>query len=235
MGSIQQTHPATGYSTRILVAGVSFIGAALVFLAGSLTPSVDYGTPSVALATIANAPDAFLYTFALDMLYAILLVPALLGVAGLPRGRGAALTYVGAGLALFGNLGHTFIGAIDLVARNMAVPAADRGQMLALLNRLSDDAAAIIVLPMMLAFVVGSVLTAAGLWRARLIPVWPVTLMLAAGALDFLGLGTPGEIGKLIVGAIASIWIGVALIRLANSGRAVAAESGALATQPQGG
>ena len=231
MTSIQRTSSAAQHPTRTLIAGISFVGAALVFLAGSLTPSVDYGTPSLALATIATAPDTFLYTLVLDLLYAVLLVPALLGVAGLPHGRGAALTYVGAGLALFGNLGHTFIAAIDLVARNMVVPAANRGEMLALLDRLTNDAGVIIVLPMMLAFVVGSVLTAAGLWRARLIPAWPLALMLVAGVLDFLGLGAPGEIGKLIAGAIASIWIGVALIRLANVDRT--AESDALVAQPQ--
>src|SRR5262245_53240855 len=232
MASIQRTPSATRHPARTLVAGFCFIAAALTFLASSLAPSVDYGVPSAALATIANAPDAFAYTLALDVLYAVLLVPALLGVAGLAEGRGAALIYVGTGLALFGNLGHSFIAAIDLVARNMAVPVADRGEMLALLNRLNEDAATIIVLPVMLAYVIGSVLTAVGLWRARLVPAWPVALMLAAGVLGFLGLGAPGEIGKAIVGTTASIWIGVALIRLASTGRT--AQSGALAAQSLG-
>ena len=202
--------PTTSATRRIII-GLSWIGAALAFLPGAFYKDPNLDHAEAALATIAANPQSFLASTFLALLYTIVLVPALLGVAALPQGRGARLAFVGASLALIGNLGHAVYVAFALVVRNIAL-AGDRAQMVALMNRINGDEALLFVLPLLAGFALGLVLTIAGLYRARLIGIWPVALIIATAALDFGGFGEIGYLAKVILGTAAFGWVGVALI-----------------------
>jgi hypothetical protein len=198
---------------RTIIGGICFIGTALVFLPGIFFPSPNLNDAAEALAAVGADPTTFLIMTLFDLLYAILLVPALLGIASLPRARGAALTYAGAGLALFGNLGHTVYVTFALIVRQIAVPEANRAEMIALLNRINEDTAIIFVLPMLLAYAVGLLVMVAGLRRAGIIPLWPVVLMVIAVALDLGPGGHWGYTVKVILASIVFVRIGLAMIR----------------------
>jgi hypothetical protein len=201
----------------ISLTGISFIGVALAFAAGAFVPSPDIGQPAAALAAVAAATERFLFGALMDLAYGILLVPALLGVARLPRGRGAQLTAIGAGMALFGNLGHFSIVSLELILRDMVGPGADRAQMLALLDRINNDTAILFILPMMLAYVVGAALMVVGLWRRQVISIWPLLFSLTAIGIELLPLPFDTFQLKVVVGSIGFALIGLDVIRYARS------------------
>ena len=202
---------------RRIITGLCWLGAGLSFVPGALLKEPNLDHAAAALTTIAAGPAAFLASTFLALLYAILLVPALVGVADLPRDRGARLTNIGANVALIGNLGHAGYAAFALVVRNIAL-ADNRSPMLALMERINGDVALIVVPPLLASYALGLLLAVMGLYRARLVGVWPVVLIAAAVTLDFGSFGELGYVAKVLLGSTALAWVGVAL--LAGSRRA---------------
>lgn len=130
---------------------------------------------------------------------AVLLVPAVLGVVALVRGKGAGLANSAGALLVIACVATGGVMTAGLLMARMADPGADRAQMAALLDRFTASAPGIVVVA---AFVGGIAfglwLLAAALWRSRLVPAWvPIVLALV----PLLDLVLSGE----VVGAVA--WI----------------------------
>lgn len=84
-----------------------------------------------------------------------------------------------------GALGHaalvTFYGFL------LEMPAGDRTQMAALLDRVNSGVVLLLVFPLLLCLGVGLILLTAALWRARVAPLWCFIAMCVVFPLDFFG------------------------------------------------
>lgn len=166
---------------RRVVAGVSLVLSPLFLLAAFVVVPTMASDTRAMLAAIAQHPTQW-YLFGLFLLVSyVLLAPAVLGLMHLLRDRAAAWSGIGGSLAFLGTFAAVADTRLVFVHWQMAAPEADRGQMVALLTRL--EAAAGATLPFILGtlgLVIGTVLLAIGLYRARAVPTW-VAAALGAG------------------------------------------------------
>jgi hypothetical protein len=117
----------------------------------------------------------------------ILLVPALLGIAGLVRGR---LGAIGGALAVLGAMIAVGDVMSQLTVWQMVGDGADRAQMVALLDRVDAAVGASLVYTVGgLAVVVGVVLLAIGLIRGRRVPAWAAVGLPVATIVNIAGYG----------------------------------------------
>lgn len=113
------------------------------------------------------------------------MIPAVLALMHLLRDREPLLAHLGGALSLIGLVGWCSVVVIyGLVLWQMGV-AGDRAEMTALFDRLIQTPG--VVIPTRIAafgVVVGMICLAAGLFRARVVPVWSCPAM-AAGLVQF--------------------------------------------------
>jgi hypothetical protein len=167
---------------RKTVAGICMIVAPTLFLVSAiLAPSSDNDAGAI-LGAIADHPDRFYISAAFGIAGSILLVPALLGVMHMLREKQVAFGHAGGGLALLGSLVFmTFWGA-SLMEWQMVRGGGDRAQMTALLDRFMHTTGTEVLFYFSLAFTIGMVLLAVGLYRARAVH-WSTAGALGAGAI----------------------------------------------------
>lgn len=122
--------------------------------------------------------------FAAGLLFivcAVLTVPAL-GILHLIHSRGAVLGYTGGALMLIGAFGHMGYATWQLMLAKVAADA-DSAAMVAYLDR--SGTVTDILLPMMLAIMVGVLLLAFALHRANVVPLWFPILVVGGVAAEF--------------------------------------------------
>jgi hypothetical protein len=172
------------------------------------------------LAVIADNRDAWLAAHMLVLMSLVLAVPAVLGLMHMMRERKVAYGHVGGGLTLIGLMALVGVIAIDgFVGWQMTAGEANRGEMVALYQRLYDSAG--IVIPFFLmsfAFGVGMIALSAGLYRARAVQSW-MAAFIATGAILLSIAGPTGSDVLSIIGA-SFLFVG-----LASVGRLVLRES----------
>jgi hypothetical protein len=193
--------------------GVSMILAPLVWLASSaLGPShQESRTLAGSLPRIAADPDSFLAFILLGLLSHALLIPAVLGVAHLVKGRRPTLGFTGAALVIVGILCLAVVEGVQLVQHQMIHPAADREQMVALLQRLEAGIGVkVVFLVMLLGLFLGWVTLSVGLFRTRLVPRAVPASVLASLMLNLVGL----EILSRVVFLIGLAWLGVVVLKM---------------------
>jgi len=171
---------------------VTFAGALLLApianLVSTLVSPPLRSTEAASLAEVVRHPDRFyLFTFFVSI-GSMLLVPALLGVMRLVRGRSPFLAYVGGALAQLGVLVAIGDSMTQLVFWQMGTPGLDRAQMATLAHRYeSAPGSSLFFAVGGLALVAGLVLLAAGLWRARVAPRWTALSLPASAVLNIAG------------------------------------------------
>ena len=69
------------------------------------------------------------------------------------------------------------------------------------------------MLPLMITFVLGLVIFAFGLWRARVIPIWPAVLILVGVAIQAVAPDPVNQFAQGTVGTVAVLWIAGAIVR----------------------
>lgn len=198
------------------LAGASLVLAPLLLLASSAVSPALKSDEGAQLAVIARHPDRFYLFSMLGLVSAIVLVPALLGLMHLLRERAPGWGYIGGSLMMLGNLLSIGDWMSNFVQWQMAAPSADREQMTALLTRLDDTPGS--ALPLQLsgfAFLLGTVVLAIGLHRARTVPAW-VAFGLVGGIVANLA-GFVGSSVALLIASSALLlaalgWIGVTLL-----------------------
>ncbi len=137
---------------------------------------------------IAAGPDRFLAFVLVSLLSLALMVPAALGVAHLLRPRKPLLALTGAVLLLVGILASAVVHGVYLVQHQMIHAAADRAQMVDLLERLEGRIGLrITFVGFILGLLLGWVILSAGLVTGdvpRAIPIF----VLASLVLNLVGL-----------------------------------------------
>ncbi|MGH3329937.1 MAG: hypothetical protein ACRDPJ_01410 [Nocardioidaceae bacterium] len=173
---------------RKLAAGVALIAAPLVLLVGAVIHPQVEDAAAEHLAVAADAPDRYYVAHSVLLAGLVLFVPALLGLVHLLEERAPAFGHVGAGLATLGLFGATAVVAVDGIAvSQMARSGMDAGVMTALLDDIKESGGLRgIAIVGAVAFLVGVLLLAYGLWRAKAVQAWIAGGIAAAAIAVFI-------------------------------------------------
>lgn len=172
-----------GTAVRRVGFGLSMIFAPLLWLVSSALGPPHRVSQHLAdpLPHIAAAPDRYLAFNLVGVLSLALLVPAVLGVAHLLRERRPILAVSGAALVLVGLLSSAVIHGIQLVQHQMIDVAADREQMVALLQRVEGAIALKVILAgLLVGLFFGWVILSTALLVTRVVPTAIPVLILAS-------------------------------------------------------
>jgi hypothetical protein len=125
-----------------------------------------------------------------------LFLGVILGLVHLLSERAPVAANVGGSLAIVGLFGATSIVAVDGIAfSQMGQPEANAAEMAALLDRIMESAGArAIAVVGALSFLLGMLVLAYGLWRARAVRSWVPTAMAVAAIAFFLGQVTDNRV-----------------------------------------
>ena len=165
---------------RKTVAGACMILAPMCLLAAAIVgPSSDNNAAAVLRATAAHR-DRFYISTILVIVGLVLLLPVVLGLMHMLRERQVALGHIGGGLALLGNLMFMLFAGVSLMQWQM-VRGGARADMVALYHRFTHQTGTEVFFFFSLAFTIGLVVLAYGLYRGRAIH-WSTALALMAGA-----------------------------------------------------
>jgi hypothetical protein len=204
---------------RKLVGGACMVVAPLLLLVAAVIHPESKTDEGSQLAVIADHLDAWFAAHLIALVAIALAVPAVLGLMHMLRERQVAFGHVGGGLAMLGLLAYVGIVAIEGFVGWQMGAAGDRGEMTALFERLTETAG--VVIPFFIvsvAFAVGMLFLAAGLYRARVVQSW-MALFLVIGAVC-LAIAGPAAANWLFIVGAAFLFVGFGSI-----GRMVLTES----------
>lgn len=191
-------HLSDAHHFRKMVAGACMVLAPLVLLVATVVHPDVKTDEAAQLAVIADNLDAWLAAHLLALAAIALSVPAVLGLMHMLREREVSLGHLGGGLAMLGLLAYVGVVAVEGLVGWAMGEAGDRGAMAALLTSINESAA--IVIPffiLSLAFAVGMICLAVGLYRARAVQSW-MAICLGVGAVLLA-----------ISGPAAATWLGI--------------------------
>jgi hypothetical protein len=196
---------------RKTVAGICMILAPALFLVSAiLAPSSDNDAGAI-LGAIADHTDRFFISTAFGIAGSVLLVPALLGLVHMVRERQVALGHAGGGLALLGSLMFMLFWGVSLMEWQMVRGGADRAQMTALLDRFMHTTGTEVFFFFSLAFTVGMIVLALGLYRAHAVH-WSTAGALGAGAVVLQVAFFVGNTAAWFIVATAILFVGFATL-----------------------
>lgn len=168
--------------------------AAPLLLLGSavISPAIEHDE-AAQLAVVARDPGGY-YLFTLLIFVGTgLLVPAVLGLMHMLRQRAPTLANLGGSLALIGVVIAVGDALSQLTIWQMAAPGADQAQMAALLVRVDEAPGAALIFRIGgVSFVLGFVLLAVGLYRAK---------ASSAGVAAGLALGALLNVAGFVIGS----------------------------------
>jgi hypothetical protein len=196
MVSLSDTH----HFRKMLAGAAMMLAPACVLLGAILHPSAP-AEPAGQLAVAAGEAGRWTAAHLVLLASAVLALPAVLGLMHMLRERRAAYGHVGGALALLGLLAFVGVLAIELVLGEMA-QSGSRRAMVALLERMGSDAA--IAAPFLygtLAFGLGLIVLALGLYEARAVAWWQA-LALALGGVGLVIAPPLASTVIAIVGAV---------------------------------
>jgi hypothetical protein len=185
---------------RKMVAGICMVLAPLLALVSGIVqpdPKIDEGKE---LAVVASNLDAWYLATLIGLVSIVLAVPAVLGLMHMLREREVAWGHVGGGLGVLGLLAYTGLTTLGLVQWQMA-STGNTGAMTDLLHRLNHTTG--VMLPFAIgavAFGVGLICLAIGLYRARYVHSW-MSLCLAVAAACIVVSGFTASAPVFIFGA----------------------------------
>jgi hypothetical protein len=223
------TQPRPVSRRRRRLAASSLIAAPLVLLAGELLYPPFQRDPAQQLALVAANLDRWYLAHLLSLIGFALLVPGLLGLTQLVGQRRAALADLGGALALLGVLALTGLLSLDgFGVWQMAQQAADRAEMAALLDRIFTSPGVVPLVVVALAFPVGLLVLALGLYRAKVVPAWTAGLVAVGVVVWFTG-ETAASKATMVAGAT------ILALGLGLTGRRLLAASTQQTPQPPQG
>jgi hypothetical protein len=167
---------------RRTAAGLALIAAPLLFLVADVISPAWSDDTAEYVREVAESPDAQAWSGLLYVIGFALIVPAVIGIVHLIRGRGVALAHIGGALAILG-LGMFPALAVTSILDAVAVESISQGDYVAVIDGFEDEAAAIVLLILTLVpALLSLLLIAAAVWRSGLAP-WPVAAVLVLSAL----------------------------------------------------
>ena len=166
-------------------------------------------------------PTRFLISSLLDLLWLLLLIPAVLGLLHLLLRSGCALLgHIGCGLVLAGAVGAAAYRGVNLAQLQVAQSDLDQGQVLAAFGQASLGSV-LVMLIRAIGLVIGYALLAVGLWRTRAAPRGASGLIVAFLVVDIVGLVAGGNKGVLLVAHTLLLvglgWIGVRILAMSDA------------------
>lgn len=185
---------------RKLVAGTCMVLSPVLVLAAGIIQPEPSMTEGTQLAIVRDNLDAWYVSQLLSLVAIVLALPAVLGLMHMLREREAAWGHVGGGLALLGLMAYVGVATTGLVQWQMA-HAGNTGAMTDLLQRMHQAEG--FFLPFAIgavAFGVGMICLAVGLYRARAVHSW-MSIALALAAACIAGAGFTASSAVFIVGA----------------------------------
>ena len=172
------------------------------------------------LAMIGAHPTRFLIANILDLLWLLLVIPAVLGLLHLLRSGGALLGHIGCGLVLAGAVGAAAYRGVNLGQLQVVESALNQGQLLTAFAQPSLGSL-VVMLISAIGLVIGYALLAVGLWRTRAAPRGASGLIVAFLVVDIVGLVAGGNKGVLLVAHTLLLvglgWIGVKILMMSNA------------------
>jgi hypothetical protein len=172
------------------------------------------------LAMIGAHPTPFLISSLVDLLWLLLLIPAVLGLLHLLRSGGALLGHIGCGFVLAGAVGAAAYRGVNLAQLQVVESGFKQGQLLTAFGQPSLGSV-LVMLISAIGLVIGYALLAVGLWRTRAAPRGASALILAFLVVDIVGLATGGNKGVLLVAHTLLLvglgWIGVKMLAMTDA------------------
>jgi len=163
----------TGTAVRRIGFGLSMILAPLLWLVSAALGPPHRVSKHLAdeLPYVAANPDRYLAFTLIGVLSFALFVPAVLGVAHVLREQRPLLALSGAALAVVGILSSAVIYGVQFVQQEMIDVAADRGQMVALLQRTEAGIGLkVTFVGIILGLLLGWLILSAALFVTRVVP-----------------------------------------------------------------
>lgn len=196
---------------RFFTAGI-YLLTGLVFAAESLSNRVIdlEGKGAVLLPKIAGLGPALRTESQWDIVYTALIVLSTVALITFVRGRGSLLVTVGGAITLIGNLAHSAVVVIQVVAANMTTQ--DPASMARLWDSVNNDSTLLPIVLMVVIFPLGGIIMAAGLARARVVGWWVIAAWAVATVLDLV-LQFPGS--HSILAVIVAVVIAYTAARIA--------------------
>jgi len=182
-------------STHRLSGILYFLAAATFLLGWALMP--DAGTKDAAhiLEAVAAQRSAVWWSVVAHMLSGVAFLGAVLGTQSDPRANATGLARLGAWLVAVGGMGVTMDGFFHLVAFYMTADGVAPQGVLEPMRLLQSKGLAFLV-PLLLAFIAGGLIYAAGLNRAAVTTAWPTRLFVLAIAFAIGGGGISAGLGQ---------------------------------------
>ena len=167
---------------RRTAAGLALIIGPLLLLVGSAITTTGGDNTSEYLGKVADNRGGEEVSAVLSILGFALLIPGIIGALNLLRGRGVVLGHIGGTLSILGLACFPALIATSFVDVAATEPGAAPQVYVDIIERVEDQAGAIIIVAIaLLGTLIGFILLAVALFRARTVPVW-------VGPLIILGL-----------------------------------------------
>ena len=172
------------------------------------------------LAMIGVHPTRFLIANLLDLLWLLLLIPAVLGLLHLLRSGGALFGHIGGGFVLAGAVGAAAYRGVNLGQLQVGESGLRQGQVLTAFGQPSLGSV-VVMLISAIGLVIGYALLAVGLWRTRAAPRGASGLIVAFLVVDIVGLAAGANKGVLLVAHTLLLvglgWIGVKMLAMSDA------------------
>ena len=198
-----------------VVAPLPMLAKGIYYLISPVAGDADFDTASRAFAADPGLAETLRM---LDVVFCVLLVPAVYAVVWAARRGAPRLTTVGGFLSLTGCLaGFGLMGGIATPPYLAAIKGLDANAMRALEAATENDPIYQVASLLFIAgIVLGLGLLGAALWRSRVVPAWfGIALLLGGATHPFI----PGSVGQgigLLVAAVGFAGASVALLRTRN-------------------
>jgi len=197
---------------RIVVTGL-ILGPLLLLLLSNAFIIPDAESMEATFDAMAANPWMLLTESLLEAIGFAIAFASYAGAAHALRSRGGALGTVGAALCMVGILGFTLSASGGLFLYVVAgMP--DKGAAFAAGSALAaDGVTGTLLMVLMVLGEAGICLLIGGLLRARLVPIWPLLLVLAGVVADNVLGGILASLVADLLLAVASVWVAIALAR----------------------
>ena len=202
------------------MSGMSLVAAAVLFwLAWALMPGVGVTDPSQIFALVASQRGLVVCSVVVQLISAVLYIPALLGMVADPHfGRLRGIQWA-AGLLIAGAMGSAADAVLHLLAYAMTAPNLDRTSLVPVMAFMQGPGL-VLLAPLVLSFFVGGAMLSHVLAKAGIVSRWDVRLHALAVVVAVVGgaLASGGWLPARLVGlatlalvSAAQIWVGATI------------------------
>jgi hypothetical protein len=187
------------------------IGPGLILLGDLVEPNVDWEDQGAVLDSLAADTGRHRLAIVLFYLGFLLLIPGAIAAARYFRRERPGLSLAATLLAPLVPILITGFIMFGMVQEAFVDPAADRAEMVALMERMEEVALFPFVFGVMMVGLLGMLLLAIGLWRSKTVPIWVPALIVVGFVVVWFA---PGDVPVLTALGNVILWAGFGAIGL---------------------